>query len=266
MPEFPGGEPAFRKYINDEYIIPPAAETARSTGDLLVSFVVEKDGSLTDIVVLKDAGYGTGEELIRVLRKCIKWKPGVQNGRYVRIRFTLPVKLPPPHVIETFSELLAKPGPSEAEKLPILRVNKEKYMFSERFNCFTDTFLFEEGRQAISDRYSALQHITESISPDSLARLTGRIALQVVIDTSGAACLLSLQNELNMPYQGLYLPEFINNKTKWTIRGTGKEAITVILVFTFTKNKVKYQHLAFNKHTASLVELELSEKGKFTPY
>ena len=51
---------------------------------MYVTFVVEKDGSLTDIKVIRDIGYGTGKEAIRVLKKCPKWTPGEQNGKKVR--------------------------------------------------------------------------------------------------------------------------------------------------------------------------------------
>ncbi|HTG67178.1 MAG TPA: energy transducer TonB, partial [Flavobacterium sp.] len=60
-----------------------------------VSFVVEKDGSLTDIKVLRDIGYGTGKEAIRVLQKSPKWNPGIQNGKPVRVQYSLPITIQP---------------------------------------------------------------------------------------------------------------------------------------------------------------------------
>jgi len=55
---------------------------------VIVSFIVEKDGSLTDIKVLRDMGLGTGEEAMRLLKKSPKWRAGVQNGRNVRVQYT----------------------------------------------------------------------------------------------------------------------------------------------------------------------------------
>ena len=55
---------------------------------MVVSFVVEKDGSITDVIVLKDVGYGSGEEAVRVLKNCPKWTPAEQNGKKVRCIFT----------------------------------------------------------------------------------------------------------------------------------------------------------------------------------
>ena len=61
--------------------------------DQLVLRNVEKDGSLTDIKVIRDIGYGTGKEAIRVLKKCPKWTPGEQNGKKVRVLYSLPITI-----------------------------------------------------------------------------------------------------------------------------------------------------------------------------
>ncbi len=94
-PEFPGGMSKFLSFIKNNYN-PPNEEGLK--GRVIVSFVVEKDGSLTDIKVLKDIGYGTGTEAIRVLKKCPKWTPAEQNGKKVRCSYQLPI------AIETASE------------------------------------------------------------------------------------------------------------------------------------------------------------------
>lgn len=60
---------------------------------VILSFVVEKDGSITDIKVLRDPGYGTGKEAIRVLKTMPKWKPARQDNRTVRSQFTLPITI-----------------------------------------------------------------------------------------------------------------------------------------------------------------------------
>ena len=60
---------------------------------MIVTFVIEKDGSLTDIKVIRDIGYGTGEEAIRVLKECKKWIPAEQNGQKVRVQYTLPISI-----------------------------------------------------------------------------------------------------------------------------------------------------------------------------
>jgi len=94
LPEPQGGMAGFGKYIQQNYRVPEAAASSgNSGGRVTVSFVVEKDGKLTDIKVLRDLGYGTGEEAKRVLAKMPPWKPGIQNGRPVRVAYTLPIAI-----------------------------------------------------------------------------------------------------------------------------------------------------------------------------
>lgn len=93
QPEPPGGMAAFRKWIGDNYQYPSGAIDAGVKGAVNVSFVVEKDGSLTDIKVIRDLSYGTGQAAINLLKKAKKWSPGIQNGRPVRVAYTLPIRL-----------------------------------------------------------------------------------------------------------------------------------------------------------------------------
>jgi protein TonB len=89
-PDFPGGMEKFYKYVGKNYQVP---EEEGLKGKVFVSFVVEKDGSLTDIKVIRDIGYGTGKEAIRVLKSCPRWNPGEQNGKKVRVLYSLPISI-----------------------------------------------------------------------------------------------------------------------------------------------------------------------------
>lgn len=89
-PDFPGGIKKFYEFVSKNYKTP---EDEEINGMVLVRFVVEKDGTLTDIQVTRDLGYGTGKEAVRVLKKSPKWKPGIQNGRPVRVLYSLPIKI-----------------------------------------------------------------------------------------------------------------------------------------------------------------------------
>ena len=80
----------FYEYISKNYRTP---EVQGLKGKLLISFVVEKDGSIADIKVLKDIGYGTAEEAIRILKNCPKWTPAEQQGKKVRCAFMLPLNI-----------------------------------------------------------------------------------------------------------------------------------------------------------------------------
>lgn len=91
LPEFPGGMAGFAKYVQKNYRVPEVDSDI--SGNVFVNFVVEKDGSLTDIKVVRDLGYGTGKEAIRMLKGAPKWKPGIQNGKAVRVSYNLPIRL-----------------------------------------------------------------------------------------------------------------------------------------------------------------------------
>ncbi|HLT87825.1 MAG TPA: energy transducer TonB [Sphingobacterium sp.] len=85
------GFQAFRQWVQKNYKLPKAAKKARVYGRVNVSFVVWEDGRLDDFEILEDVGYGTGEEFIRVLRQAKKWSPGIQDGKPVRVKYTLPM-------------------------------------------------------------------------------------------------------------------------------------------------------------------------------
>jgi len=89
-PDFPGGMQKFYNFISKNFQTP---EEDGLSGKIFVTFVVEKDGSLTDIKVLRDIGYGTGKEAIRVLKSCPRWNPGEQNGKKVRVLYSLPITI-----------------------------------------------------------------------------------------------------------------------------------------------------------------------------
>lgn len=93
MPNPRGGMAEFVKWVGAGYRYPDAALEQGIKGSVVISFVVETDGSLTDIKVVRDLGFGTGEEAIRLLKKAAKWSPGIQNGRPVRVSYTLPITL-----------------------------------------------------------------------------------------------------------------------------------------------------------------------------
>ena len=91
-PDFPGGLKEFYSYIGKNFRLPDVKGLA---GKVFVSFVIEKDGSVTDIKVIRDIGYGTKEEAIRVLQNSPKWIPGEQNGKKVRVLYGLPISIQP---------------------------------------------------------------------------------------------------------------------------------------------------------------------------
>ena len=91
-PEFPGGDKALREYILNTIKYPEVARTSGITGTVYVQFVVEKDGSISDVKVVRGIGGGCDEEAVRVVKSMPRWKPGKQRGQPVRVYFTLPIE------------------------------------------------------------------------------------------------------------------------------------------------------------------------------
>lgn len=89
---FPGGQDELIKYLALNIKYPKQARVRGVEGLVSVSFVVEKDGSLTDIKLLRDIGSGCGQEALRVVKEMPKWKPAKLKGEIVRMQFNLPVK------------------------------------------------------------------------------------------------------------------------------------------------------------------------------
>lgn len=91
LPSFPGGIDKYRVFLSANIIYPRMARDLGIQGRVILQFVVEKDGSLTDIVVIRSLGAGLDEEAIRVIQKSPKWNPGKQQGKLVRVKYTVPI-------------------------------------------------------------------------------------------------------------------------------------------------------------------------------
>jgi protein TonB len=91
-PEFPGGTSAMTAFLRDNIKYPAAARENGLQGKVFIGFVVEKNGKITAARIIKDpVGGGAGQEALRVVNEMPNWKPGRQNGKPVRVAFTLPV-------------------------------------------------------------------------------------------------------------------------------------------------------------------------------
>jgi TonB family protein len=95
-PEPKKGFQDFYKYIGNNFIQSDLSWKNNIYGKIIVEFVVEKDGSISEIVINKGLGYGLDEEAIRVVKKYNNWNPGLQKGRKVRCKFKIPITIQPP--------------------------------------------------------------------------------------------------------------------------------------------------------------------------
>jgi len=97
IPEFPGGMKGWGEYLQTALKYPEEARKNKIAGRVILSFIVLKNGSISDIKVLRGIGGGADEEAIRVVKESPKWKPGMSNGEAVNVAYTMPIffQLPP---------------------------------------------------------------------------------------------------------------------------------------------------------------------------
>ncbi len=92
MPSFPGGEAALLKYLGNNIKYPALAKDAGIQGTVFVTFVVDEEGNVKDVRVLRSIGGGCDEEAIRVVESMPKWTPGKQRGKPVKVQYNLPIR------------------------------------------------------------------------------------------------------------------------------------------------------------------------------
>lgn len=91
MPSFPGGQSALMQWLSNNIKYPTVAEENGVQGRVVCTFVVERDGSITNVQVVRGVDPSLDKEAVRVLRAMPKWNPGTQNGTPVRVEYTVPV-------------------------------------------------------------------------------------------------------------------------------------------------------------------------------
>ncbi|HRF78975.1 MAG TPA: energy transducer TonB [Flavobacteriales bacterium] len=92
MPEFPGGQEAMTAYISKNLKYPEKAIEEGIEGVVFITFVVEPDGRISGVTVLRGIGAGCNEEAVRVVSSMPNWKPGYQRGKAVRVKYNLPIR------------------------------------------------------------------------------------------------------------------------------------------------------------------------------
>ncbi len=92
MPQFPGGEREMLRFIKNNLRYPMTAQENGVQGTVILNFVVDREGRIINIKVVKPIGYGCDEESVRVLQKMPPWTPGKQRGQTVLVSFTMPIR------------------------------------------------------------------------------------------------------------------------------------------------------------------------------
>ncbi len=91
MPEFPGGQDGVRRFLSATIEYPKEAQARKIKGKVFVSFIIEKDGSVSNVKVMRKVNPLLDEEAVRVIKLMPKWTPGVQRGKPVRVSYTIPI-------------------------------------------------------------------------------------------------------------------------------------------------------------------------------
>ena len=90
-PEYPGGDVARLKFLSEKITYPKDASRSGIQGTVYIAFVVEKDGSISNVKVLRGIGGGCDEVAVNAVKSMPKWKPGFQRGKTVRAQFNMPI-------------------------------------------------------------------------------------------------------------------------------------------------------------------------------
>lgn len=105
IPEYPGGEKAFQNYISKKLEYPEVASLIGIDGKVVVSFTIESDGRITNVYPVQCIGAGCESEAVKIIEGAKKWKPGSQDGKPVRVEYSVPIDFHNPKDKVTLREL-----------------------------------------------------------------------------------------------------------------------------------------------------------------
>lgn len=188
--EFEGGMDALSQFLQKNLKYPEAAKRANQSGKVFVQFIVNTDGTISDVNILKSAGFGMDEEAERVI-KLAKWIPGKHHGQVVKSRFTIPIMFAIGND-KASSNFFVKPEGIRA----ILPSSKEYYESSDIFTAVEQQAEFPGGMEAFA-KY--LQDNLKYPEAAQKANIQGKIYVQFVINRDGSSekfeVLKSTENE-----------------------------------------------------------------------
>jgi len=185
QPEFPGGNSALVDYLQKNVRYPEAARKAKVTGRVFTSFIVERDGRLTDIKLLKGIRADCDEEAIRVIEAMPRWKPGTQSQWPIRVKYNLPIAFgidyqQPKQAVCILEEISYHEVPTPPQ-LPLPTANPGTSQF--------DVFTHDETQPEFPGGTKALmRYLAENTRYPEAARkagVSGRVFVSFVIDTAG---------------------------------------------------------------------------------
>ena len=171
MPRFPGGEQALLDYVGKSIVYPEAAKEKEIQGRVFVGFVVEKDGSIGEVKLLRGIGGGCDEEAVRVIKSMPKWQPGKMKGEPVRVNYQMPI----------FFKL------NDESKQPVNKSGESKVDMKPDKNGVYQ--IVEEMPSFPSGEPAMMEYIAKNIKYPQEARdkdIEGRVFIGMVIEKDGS--------------------------------------------------------------------------------
>ena len=198
MPVFPnGGFRGLMQYLGDNIRYPEAAKKAGTEGRVTVQFVVEKDGSISNVKTIREVSPDLDQEAIRVISEMPKWKPGTQRGEPVRVRYTVPVVF-----------RLSEPATDQSGE--VVGVSKE----AEPSDVYE---VVEQMPQFPGGFSEMMKYLGNNIQYPSEAHkngIQGRVAVQVIIDTEGRVTNTRVVKGVD-PYLDAEAIRVVSSMPKW---------------------------------------------------
>ena len=178
MPEFPGGTEALLKFVANNVKYPEKAKDEEISGRVFISFVIEKDGSVSNVELKRGIGGGCDDEAVRVVKAMPKWKPGIKDGKPVRVSYMMPINFK--LTDDTPTKSVKK---TEANK-PDMKPNADGvYQIVEEMPCFPG------GDQKL------MEYIANNINYPQEARdkgIEGRVFIGMVIEKDGSVSKVNI--------------------------------------------------------------------------
>ncbi|GAC1313211.1 MAG: M56 family metallopeptidase [Mucilaginibacter sp.] len=206
VPEFPGGFNAFGDFLAANIKYPEHARLNRVQGRVIISFVVEKDGSLTDIRIARGVEDDIDQEAIRVIKLSPIWKPGVQQGKPVRVAFALPIAFsldggrPVKHIENTSGAVIERSGglqPSSGNDAVAGEVDSAKNLDAVRLTgASTNPIYIVDGKEVASSYLGKLN--PNNIQSISVLKDKPSMALYGARGISGVIIITTKKNALKL--------------------------------------------------------------------
>lgn len=183
MPEFTGGGmPALMEYLSKNIKYPEAAMKKGIQGRGIVQFVVEKDGSITNVKILRGVDPELDKEAVRVVSAMPKWKPGTQRGEAVRVRFTVPVMF---RLTEDKIPVKYAPIENKINELVVVGYAPEGTTVPEEGTIFE---VVEQMPEYPGGMPAMMEFISKNIKYPAAAqqaKIQGRVTIQFIVNTEG---------------------------------------------------------------------------------